>query len=328
MFVVFDLETTGLSQYADDIIEFSYILFDSNNAMIKSEQLYFYYEGMSWSEEAYQVHKIPLDFLKQHADEFRENLVKMYSILNYAIVVGHNSTQFDAPFAQKWLQRMGIGPLRFRYVHDTMIEMRPLTQRSRIKLSKLATMCGITDDLAKMMLNTFFPNNMRAQYHDAAYDTTVTALIVLFAINEGYMVMEPRVVNEEVIRASMQDLENVRTTQVDPKRFIVFLCDDDDEDDARPYFVNHDYETYQVSTPTESDIEIFRQQHLVLPVTLFKTEEDSNEVTYEGSKGDLQLIFCRDNYNGDSLEIKSPYFTIQDNNTDMASMIKNNFEEA
>lgn len=47
MFVVFDIETTGLSTTSCDIVQFAYIMFDSNNMFVKAENLYYYYEGMS-----------------------------------------------------------------------------------------------------------------------------------------------------------------------------------------------------------------------------------------------------------------------------------------
>ena len=76
MFVVFDLETTGLSSMQNDIIQFSYIMFDSNNMFVRADNLYFYYEGMSWSQEVADIsHGISLDFLKTQADKFKENVI-------------------------------------------------------------------------------------------------------------------------------------------------------------------------------------------------------------------------------------------------------------
>ena len=78
MFVVFDLETTGLSSMQNDIIQFSYIMFDSNNMFVRADNLYFYYEGMSWNQEVADIsHGISLGFLKTQADKFKENVIQM-----------------------------------------------------------------------------------------------------------------------------------------------------------------------------------------------------------------------------------------------------------
>ena len=143
MFVVFDLETTGLSSMQNDIIQFSYIMFDSNNMFVRADNLYFYYEGMSWNQEVADIsHGISLDFLKTQADKFKENVIKMYTVLNHANVCGHNSNSFDCPFVKNWLKRMGLSDFEFGIQQDTMLAFRPYTKRARIKLTKLAAMWG------------------------------------------------------------------------------------------------------------------------------------------------------------------------------------------
>lgn len=325
MFVVFDLETTGLSKYTDDVIEFSYILFDNNNQRVKSEQLYFYYEGMSWSDEAFAVHQIPLEFLETHKDKFQENLCKMYSVLNCARIVGHNSTQFDGPFAQQWLQRMGISKLRYTYIHDTMLELKPLTKRARIKLSKLAVLCGITPEAARIMLDTFFPNNTRAQYHDAAYDTTVTALITLFAIKNGYMSMEPNAVRSYDIDVDASDLSIGAQKKVDPNRYIVILKDFEEDDEEVYHFVNHDYEAYADSVPTDQDVALYKSHNLVFPLPLVRGDSDSNEAVYTGEYNEIMIKFSKDKFNGDMLMLSTAYGTILDTQVKISTIIEKNF---
>ena len=189
MYVVFDIETTGLSTTHDDIIQFSYCMFDNNSNLVKAETLYYYYEKMCWSEEAYNIHHISQDYLKQHADKFEENLVKMYSILQYNNICGHNVKSFDAIFCRNWLSRFGLPTLQYRVVQDTMLMFRPMTKRPRIKLIKLQEMLGISDDTVNSMRDMWFNGGITTDAmtsHNAEWDTTLTAIITLIGINKGY----------------------------------------------------------------------------------------------------------------------------------------------
>lgn len=187
MFVVFDLETTGFSSIVNDVIQFAYIVYDSNNMIVRAESLYFYYEGMSWSEEAYQVHQISPEMLRQHADKFEENLVKMYATLMLANVCGHNAKSFDCPFATNWLSRMGLPGLQFRKIQDTMLQMRPISRRPKIKLIKLAEMLNVTDEVTRKLTQKVFGDEIAQQAHNAAFDTMRTALITIIGINKHYI---------------------------------------------------------------------------------------------------------------------------------------------
>jgi len=193
MFTVIDIETTGFSEINNDIIEFAYIQFDDNNNYVKAEQLYFYYEGMSWSEEAYRVHNISLDFLKTQKDKFRENLIKMYSVLNHANVIGHNNLRFDCPFIKTWLMRQGIKNLEYNIIQDTMLAYKPVYKKSRIKLTKLVDYIGVTPEIINTLLPVWFPGAESSQAHEAAYDVVATALLALRGLDKKLLTFEPLV---------------------------------------------------------------------------------------------------------------------------------------
>lgn len=193
MFVVFDLETTGFSSIRDDIIQFAYIVCDDKNYMVRAESLYFYYDGMSWSEEAYAVHNISKEFLKTQEDKFEENLIKMYATLMLANVCGHNVKSFDCPFAVNWLARMGMPGLQFRVIQDTMTAFKPITRRPKISLIKLANLLSITDETVTFWVDRVFGDKLGTQAHNAAFDTMRTALITLMGIHKNYINFNPEV---------------------------------------------------------------------------------------------------------------------------------------
>lgn len=186
MFTVFDIETTGLSTTSDDIIQFSYIRFDDNNMPVQAETLYYYYEGMHWSEEAEAVHHISLDTVKAHAEEFEANVIKMYSVLSLANVVGFNSNDFDNVFVRNWLSRMGMSNMQLGIQKDIMLLARPVVHKARISLVKLCDKLGLTPDIIRNFEKLCYKNE-GTQSHNASYDVAATALCALKFMREGYL---------------------------------------------------------------------------------------------------------------------------------------------
>lgn len=186
MYVVYDLETTGLSELYDDIVQFAYAAFDDNSMLVKAETLYFYYKGMRWNQEvADKTHKLSLDFLKTHEDKFRENIVKMWTILSGNVVVGHNNRNFDDIFASQWLARHKMPGLTFQASYDTMADLRSWHKRSRIKLTAFGDMIGFTPQMVRDTAKIWF-GVQDANAHNAAYDVVLTALITNSALRRGY----------------------------------------------------------------------------------------------------------------------------------------------
>lgn len=321
MFVVFDIETTGLIGSTCDIIEFSYILFDSNNTFVRSEQLYYYYPGMSWNEDAYKVHRIELEELKKHKDSFKENIIKMYSVLNRANVAGHNVKQFDCPFVKQWLTRMGLSNLEFGIVVDTMVAYKPIYKRPRIKLTKLAELMSFSPDTVKTMAGFWFPDANASRPHEASYDVAMTAMLVLKGINEGWISFALNNVSAaEVTTEGMEDVLFTREVkESDPNRFMVKLLDAG-EDEQNTYYriVNHDYEKYVVNTPTDNDIHMFYDNNLLFPYCL-KQEEDP--ARYSVEVGGTTYTYVYDKEDGDTFTISNVFATLRDIDVSMTSTI-------
>lgn len=206
MYVVIDFETTGFDPATCDIIEFAYAAFEDNGIFIKAERLYFYHKGMSWSEEAYNVHQIPLSFLEKHEDEFKTNLIKMYSILNNNTVVGFNCKHFDCPFAVTWLARQGIYGLSFHRIKDVMLSYKPITKRSRIKLTKLTEMMNIDPNTVRVFTERWFGGDeVGLRSHEASYDVTITALLTFMAVNKKLMTFAYADTNTSAVTINVDD---------------------------------------------------------------------------------------------------------------------------
>lgn len=306
MFVVFDLETTGLSSMQNDIIQFSYIMFDSNNMFVRADNLYFYYEGMSWNQEVADIsHGISLDFLKTQADKFKENVVKMYTVLNHANVCGHNSNSFDCPFVKNWLKRMGLSDFEFGIQQDTMLAFRPYTKRARIKLTKLAAMCGLSDAEVDYATKLWFGITESTQSHDARFDTAMTALLTIGGINKKLITFDRVVapsINEDIDDSELDMDDSVTATaqSFDPLGYYI-QCN------GHPIAVNHNKHKYAKMAAPNEVTDISMNKDLLCPGDFKELEEGTYQAEFNG------ITMTVTQYeNEDIVSIKTPYGVIPD----------------
>lgn len=306
MFVVFDLETTGLSSMQNDIIQFSYIMFDSNNMFVRADNLYFYYEGMSWNQEVADIsHGISLDFLKTQADKFKENVIKMYTVLNHANVCGHNSNSFDCPFVKNWLKRMGLSDFEFGIQQDTMLAFRPYTKRTRIKLTKLAAMCGLSDAEVDYATKLWFGITESTQSHDARFDTAMTALLTIGGINKKLITFDRVVapsINEDIDDSELDMDDSVTATaqSFDPLGYYI-QCN------GHPIAVNHNKHKYAKMAAPNEVTDISMNKDLLCPGDFKELEEGTYQAEFNG------ITMTVTQYeNEDIVSIKTPYGVIPD----------------
>ena len=306
MFVVFDLETTGLSSMQNDIIQFSYIMFDSNNMFVRADNLYFYYEGMSWNQEVADIsHGISLDFLKTQADKFKENVIKMYTVLNHANVCGHNSNSFDCPFVKNWLKRMGLSDFEFGIQQDTMLAFRPYTKRARIKLTKLAAMCGLSDAEVDYATKLWFGITDSTQSHDARFDTAMTALLTIGGINKKLISFDRIVapsINEDIDDSDLDMDDSVTATaqSFDPLGYYI-QCN------GHPIAVNHNKHKYAKMAAPNEVTDISMNKDLLCPGDFKELEEGTYQAEFNG------ITMTVTQYeNEDIVSIKTPYGVIPD----------------
>ena len=306
MFVVFDLETTGLSSMQNDIIQFSYIMFDSNNMFVRADNLYFYYEGMSWNQEVADIsHGISLDFLKTQADKFKENVIKMYTVLNHANVCGHNSNSFDCPFVKNWLKRMGLSDFEFGIQQDTMLAFRPYTKRARIKLTKLAAMFGLSDAEIDYATKLWFGITESTQSHDARFDTAMTALLTIGGINKKLISFDRIVapsINDDIDDSDLDMDDSVTATaqSFDPLGYYI-QCN------GHPIAVNHNKHKYAKMAAPNEVTDISMNKDLLCPGDFKELEEG----TYQAELNGITMTVTQYE-NEDIVSIKTPYGVIPD----------------
>lgn len=250
MYVVFDIETSGLDSMRDDIIQFAYIAFH-NGVKVRSDILYFYHEKMTWNEEAFNVHHISKEFLQQYEMDFDKNLVKMFTVLCGADVVGFNSDKFDCPFVQHWLARMGIPGLTYRTQTDIMKAFRPVTKQAFISLVKLSEKMNLTREAIASMAQKWFSEEAGSQAHDAAYDVAATAMLTMIGIGKKLITFDDT--------ASVVSEPEVDTRPRDPKGLLVYL-------NTTPYIINTDKSQYSEGLPTGDEIEDYTNRCKIIKV--------------------------------------------------------------
>ena len=312
MFIVFDLETTGLSSMKDDIVQFSYIMFDSNNMFVKSETLYFYYEGMSWNQEvADKTHQISLEFLKTQADKFKENVIKLYSVLNRANAIGHNSISFDFPFVKNWLKRQGLVDFEFGVQQDTMVAFRPITKRARIKLTVLGEMFGITSEQINYASKLWFGTDETVSAHDARYDVALTALLTLGGLSKKLITFETITIQSadlsvDVDTINMDDSVSVVSKSFHPLGYYIKV---EGIELSKNQFISvcHDRKRYKdMDVPTSIDDVGFNKE-LLCPWGFLPIAENK----FEAVVGGVHVLLTQ-NPEGDSVTITTPYGAIKD----------------
>lgn len=195
LYTVIDVETAGLNKYKDSIHSFSYVLMTSTGSILKAETLYFWKEGVTnWSQEAYEVHGLSKEFLRQYEGDFEKNLKKMAIILKRANVMGYNSgyiskegylAGFDLIACLEFLKKFELADSKMPVdsLLDLMSVVRKVTKRN-IKLSEAVEKYGISEDNIKLMTEVFFqtPNE---NFHSSAYDVMATVLLYLELAKRG-----------------------------------------------------------------------------------------------------------------------------------------------
>jgi DNA polymerase III epsilon subunit-like protein len=166
---VFDTETTDISGY---IISYAIVIQDMET--MQTEEIYeFLNPEAKISEEAYQVHKIKQESLKDKPTfkEKKEEILNIFDSLD--MVVGHN-VFFDFGILKRELERAKHFPNIIKIpIFDTMFYSWDIVVLDKKKQPKLEEAVG------------FFLGKQNANYHDALEDVKMTLKVFNKILEEG-----------------------------------------------------------------------------------------------------------------------------------------------
>lgn len=189
IYTVFDVEATGLYKFNKlDIIQCAYIRLNNDFQPIRSEYMYYYHDNMDWSQEAEDIHHISQDFLKEHKDEFFDNLKRMYVNLNNTFFITFNGDKYDIPLTNNWLHRMTDLTMNSLGSYDVMKIYGKAYGRNP-SLVKACEKEDISSELIQAVQKQLF--GVTSGAHDATYDSVATFLLFKKAITDGKVTLRP-----------------------------------------------------------------------------------------------------------------------------------------
>ncbi len=132
-FVAFDLETTGLSDRTDEIIEIGAVLIENGKELERFQT--FVNPGRKLSDTIIKLTGITDDYLKD-APDIRQVLPKFMEFVGDHVLVAHNS-RFDTGFIRAACNRMGI-PYTCTDIDTLVLAQQLMPQLGRYKLDVVA----------------------------------------------------------------------------------------------------------------------------------------------------------------------------------------------
>lgn len=187
-FVVLDLETTGLKENQDRIIEIGLIRIE--NRKITDRQSWLVNPGVSIPPETQQIHKISPEMVAG-APSFVEIYPLLTNFVGTSILMSHNA-RFDRGFLAAEINRHGI-PVPDLAMLDTLrFFQRCFPKRRSYALKNLTTdLCPLL--IAKAESEAATASSRERQFHSALWDAECTAQLLLLGLEK----LEPEVALEE-----------------------------------------------------------------------------------------------------------------------------------
>lgn len=186
IYTVIDIETSGLSRENADVLSFSYALTDGKE-ILAADTLYFWTDGMQWSQESYEIHGLSKEFLSQYKDDFDKNLRAMFSVIQDSILVGYNSGYidkfgvlhgFDYQVIKNFLLRNMLDfPIPSSFVDLLKIARSRETNAPNKKLQSIVDYYGVSREEIARVNNTVYPGS-KAVAHNSGYDVVCTAYVL------------------------------------------------------------------------------------------------------------------------------------------------------
>ena len=186
IYTVIDIETSGLSRENADVLSFSYALTDGKE-ILAADTLYFWTDGMQWSQESYEIHGLSKEFLSQYKDDFDKNLRAMFSVVQDSVLVGYNSGYmdkfgvlhgFDYQVIKNFLLRNMLDfPIPSSFVDLLKIARSRETNAPNKKLQSMVDYYGISREDIVRVNDTVFPGG-KAIAHSSGYDVVCTVYVL------------------------------------------------------------------------------------------------------------------------------------------------------
>lgn len=161
--IIFDTETTGLSNKDDRIVEFGGVEFDNKFPTGRSIHLYFNPEGQKVHPDALEVHGITDEFLEDKPF-FKDKCDELLAFLSGAKLVAHNAN-FDMGFLNAELARLGRNTISNDLVIDTLAIARRRHPMGPNSLDALCRRYGI--------------DNSKREKHGALLDAELLAEVYI-----------------------------------------------------------------------------------------------------------------------------------------------------
>ena len=186
IYTVIDIETSGLSRENADVLSFSYALTDGKE-ILAADTLYFWTDGIKWSQESYEIHGLSKEFLSQYKDDFDKNLRAMFSVIQDSILVGYNSGYidkfgvlhgFDYQVIKNFLLRNMLDfPIPSSFVDLLKIARSRETNAPNKKLQSMVDYYRVSREEIARVNNTVYPGS-KAVAHNSGYDVVCTAYVL------------------------------------------------------------------------------------------------------------------------------------------------------
>lgn len=161
--IIFDTETTGLSNKDDRIIEFGGLELDNKFPTGNSFHIYINADGKKVHPDALEVHGITDDFLKDKP-VFKDVVDDLLAFVKGAKLVAHNAN-FDMGFLNAELARLDMPPIGNEHVIDTLALARRRHPMGPNSLDALCRRYGI--------------DNSRREKHGALLDAELLAEVYI-----------------------------------------------------------------------------------------------------------------------------------------------------
>lgn len=226
--VFFDTETTGRSNKYCGIVEIGLIKRIDNN-IVDTLHLYFKYNPEDkWEEEAFKVHGLSQEFLKDKPS-FAEEAENIINFISGCDLVAHNAT-FDVDFLSKELNRAKLGDT-YQYINKVY---------DTLKMSKAAR-AGKKHSLDMLCQEFNIDRSARSEFHGALIDASLLPP-VYDRLNE---MSKGRINNFE------EDKERSPIERIDLKGFVLPTITVSEEDLAAHNAILQDIEEKEKVIPIE-----------------------------------------------------------------------------